>query len=186
MSTDINRSKSPTRRAFLGWWIAGILTATVAAVVAPLGVYLFPPGTANRTKQKIRVSLATPVAALAEGAASRFDAPTGMAFVMADGGEQNAAGDPTFGGFLTRDQGRLRAFAMPAPWVLIRIRRWQEAFRVSLPWVRVRPRWQGHSRSRHQPVVASHVGRRTRRQRHRRGGTVHRRLSIRDVTQPHI
>jgi Rieske Fe-S protein len=115
MSTDINRSKAPTRRAFLGWWIAGILTATVAAVAAPLGVYLFPPGTANRTKQKIRVSLAAPVAALAEGAASRFDAPDGMAFVMADGGEQNAAGNPTFGGFLTRDHGTLRAFAITCP-----------------------------------------------------------------------
>jgi Rieske Fe-S protein len=115
MSSGINRSKSPTRRAFLGWWIASILTATVAAVAAPLGLYVFPPGTANRTKQKIRVSLATPVAALAEGAASRFDAPTGMAFVMADGGEQNAAGDPTFGGFLTRDQGKLRAFAITCP-----------------------------------------------------------------------
>jgi Rieske Fe-S protein len=115
MSSGINRSKSPTRRAFLGWWIASILTATVAVVAAPLGLYVFPPGTANRTKQKIRVSLATPVAALAEGAASRFDAPTGMAFVMADGGEQNAAGDPTFGGFLTRDQGKLRAFAITCP-----------------------------------------------------------------------
>jgi Rieske Fe-S protein len=115
MTSAINRSKAPTRRAFLGWWIGALLTATVAAVVAPLGVYVFPPGTGNRAKQKIRVSLAAPVAALAEGAASRFDAPAGMAFVMADGGEQNAAGNPTFGGFLTRDHGTLRALAITCP-----------------------------------------------------------------------
>jgi Rieske Fe-S protein len=115
MSADLKRSRTPTRRAFLGWWIGTLLTATVAAVAAPLGIYLFPPPSPNRTKQTIRVALATPVAALEEGAASRFDAPAGMAFIMADGGEGNAAGDPTFGGFLTRDQGALRAFAITCP-----------------------------------------------------------------------
>lgn len=115
MSSDIKRPRTPTRRTFLGWWIGALLTATVVTVVAPLGVYLFPPRAANRTKQKIRVTLATPVAALADGAASRFDAPDGMAFIMADGGELNAAGDPTFGGFLTLDNGKLRAFAITCP-----------------------------------------------------------------------
>jgi len=91
------------------------MTATVATVVAPLAIYLFPGRGPNQTKQKIRVTLATPVAALAEGAASRFDAPAGMAFTIADGGEQNTAGDPTFGGFLTRDGGQLRAFAITCP-----------------------------------------------------------------------
>jgi Rieske Fe-S protein len=84
-------------------------------VVTPLGLYLFPPRAPNQTKQKIRVALDTQVAALREGAASRFDAPAGMAFIMADGGEGNAAGDPTFGGFLTRDQGNLRALAITCP-----------------------------------------------------------------------
>jgi cytochrome b6-f complex iron-sulfur subunit len=115
MSSVSKRSKNPTRRTFLGWWLGALLTATVATVAAPLAVYLFPPRAPNQTKQKIRVALATPVAALAEGAASRFDAPDGMAFTMADGGEENNAGDPTFGGFLTRDQGTLRAFAITCP-----------------------------------------------------------------------
>ncbi len=92
------------------------MLATIAAVVvAPIAVYIFPPRGANRAIGKIRVALATPVAELKEGAATRFDAPAGMAFVMADGGEQNAAGDPTFGGFLTRDQGTLRALAITCP-----------------------------------------------------------------------
>ena len=84
-------------------------------MAAPLGIYIFPPRSPNQAKQKIRVALATPVEALPEGAASRFDAPPGLAFTMADGGEGNAAGDPTFGGFLTRDKGTLRAFAITCP-----------------------------------------------------------------------
>ena len=56
-----------------------------------------------------------PLTGLREGAASRFDAPAGTAFVMADGGENNSPGDPTFGGFLTRDGGQLRAFAITCP-----------------------------------------------------------------------
>lgn len=115
MTIDSPRPRPSTRRTFLGWWIGLLLTTTVAVVVAPVAVYLLPPRGANRAKGKIRVALATPVAELKEGAATRFDAPAGMAFVMADGGEQNAAGDPTFGGFLTRDQGILRAFAITCP-----------------------------------------------------------------------
>jgi cytochrome b6-f complex iron-sulfur subunit len=115
MGVDAPKPGSPTRRTFLGWWIGFLLTATVATVIAPIAVYIVPAHGANRGKGKIRVALATPIAELKEGAATRFDAPAGMAFVMADGGGQNAAGDPTFGGFLTRDQGNLRALAITCP-----------------------------------------------------------------------
>jgi Rieske Fe-S protein len=115
MSSDIKRKREPTRRAFLGWWIATLMTATVATVAAPLAVYLFPARPKDQKKQIVRVALATPVAALAEGAATRFDAPAGTAFTMADGGEGNTAGDPTFGGFLTKEQGQVRAFAITCP-----------------------------------------------------------------------
>ena len=114
MSFNFKAPRTPTRRTFLGWWIATLLTATVATVVAPLAVYIFPR-TPNQARQKIRLVLSGPVTALPEGAASRFDAPPGAAFIMADGGEGNAAGDPTFGGFLTRDKGTLRAFAITCP-----------------------------------------------------------------------
>jgi Rieske Fe-S protein len=115
MSSDPKRLRTPTRRAFLGWWIATLMSATVVTAVAPLLVYLLPARAKGQVKQKIRVTLATPVDALREGAASRFDAPAGMAFIMADGGEGNTAGDPTFGGFLTRDGGTLRALAITCP-----------------------------------------------------------------------
>jgi Rieske Fe-S protein len=91
------------------------MTAAVVTVVAPLGVYLFPPRDPRQMKQRIRVALDTPLNALREGAVTRFDAPNGTAFVMADGGEQNAPGDPTFAGFVTRDAGQLRVFAITCP-----------------------------------------------------------------------
>src|SRR5260370_14657429 len=112
MSVDSSGPRPPTRRTFLGWWL-GVLLATIAAVVvAPIAVYIFPPHGANRAKGKIRVALATPVAELKEGAATRFDAPAGMAFVMADGGAQNAAADPTVRAFLTRDHGTQCPFTL--------------------------------------------------------------------------
>jgi cytochrome b6-f complex iron-sulfur subunit len=115
MSTNQNSSKSSTRRAFLGWWIAGLLGATVATALGPLAVYIFPPRRPGQRIGKIRVALGTSLAGIAEGTAVRFDAPAGMAFTMADGGEANAAGDPTFGGFVARDGGTLRAFAITCP-----------------------------------------------------------------------
>jgi Rieske Fe-S protein len=104
-----------TRRTFLGWWLATLLTATVATVVGPLVVYLLPPRNPSELKQKVRVALNMSLASLREGMAAKFDAPPGTAFVMADGGENNAAGDPTFGGFVTRERGVLRAFAITCP-----------------------------------------------------------------------
>src|SRR5260370_10707146 len=101
MSVDSAKQRPPTRRTFLAWWMGVLLTAIVATVVAPIAVYLFPPRGPNQAKGKIRVALTTPVALLKEGAATRFDAPAGIAFVMADGCEWNAAGDPTVGRFFT-------------------------------------------------------------------------------------
>jgi len=108
------RSKLPTRRAFLGWWIAGLLGAIVTAVAGPTAVYLLPRGGLN-LRNRIRVALDRPLADIADGSPVRFDSPPGMAFTMADGGEANAAGDPTFGGFVVRDRGTLRAFAITCP-----------------------------------------------------------------------
>lgn len=115
MSTQTKSSKEPTRRAFLGLWLGTLLAATVAAVAGPLAVYLYPPRDPRLLKQTIRVALDTALANLKEGAASRFNAPDGTAFLMADGGENNAPGDPTFGGFVTREGGQLRAFAITCP-----------------------------------------------------------------------
>lgn len=92
-----------------------LLAATVAAVVGPVGVYLFPPPDPKLLKKTIRVALDRAIANIKEGGFSQFNAPPGMAFVMADGGENNAPGDPAFGGFLTREGGQLRALAITCP-----------------------------------------------------------------------
>lgn len=115
MSTQTQLTREPTRRVFLGFWLGTLLAAAVATVVGPIGVYLFPPRDPKLMKETIRVALDTALANLKEGAASRFNAPNGTAFVMADGGENNAPGDPTFGGFLTREGGQLRALAITCP-----------------------------------------------------------------------
>jgi cytochrome b6-f complex iron-sulfur subunit len=115
MSVPRPTSRPTTRRAFLGWWIAGLLGATIGTVLAPLAVYIFPPRGQNMRAGKIRVALPKPVADIAEGTAVRFDSPAGTSFTMADGGEANAAGDPTFGGYLIRARGVLRAFAITCP-----------------------------------------------------------------------
>src|SRR5258708_15759167 len=106
---SFRQPKTATRRSFLGWWMTSILTATVVAALSPIAVYIFPPRNPNQRKQTIRIALDTPVGALKEGGVSRFAAPAGMAFVMADGGEGNTAGDPPFAGYLTPDQGPLPA-----------------------------------------------------------------------------
>jgi cytochrome b6-f complex iron-sulfur subunit len=115
VGTNKGGSKSPTRRTFLGWWIAGLLSATVVSVVAPLAVYVLPPRRRNLGGGRIRVALNTPLADIPEGSALRFDSPAGMSFTMADGGEGNTAGDPTYGAYLAREQGTLRAFAITCP-----------------------------------------------------------------------
>src|SRR5260370_9144766 len=104
-----------TRRAFLGWWLGTVLAATVVAVVAPVAVYLYPPRDPRRMKERVRVALDAPLSALREGTVSRFDAPAGAAFVMADGGENNSPGDPPFSRFLTRHRGHLRPFSVTCP-----------------------------------------------------------------------
>src|SRR2546430_17718941 len=109
MAPQPKPAKEPTRRAFLGWWLGTLLAATVVSAVAPIAVYLFPPRDPKQIKEKVRVALDAPLTALREGAVSRFDAPAGTAFVMADGGESNSPGDPTFGGCPTPHGGRVGA-----------------------------------------------------------------------------
>src|SRR3989442_12520881 len=89
-----------TRRTFLGWWMASLLTATVAIGLAPILVFLWPAPAEGQKKTKLAVTLATPIEQLSNGNAIKFDAPTSpnSAFVMADGGGDNAAGDLAFGG----------------------------------------------------------------------------------------
>jgi Rieske Fe-S protein len=115
MRDDPGRPPSTTRRTFLAWSIGGLLSATVVAVAGPIVVYLWPPRMPREARGKIRVPLSTPLSGIQEGQAVRFDAPPGKGFVMADGGGVNAAGNVTYGGFVTRAGGQVRALAITCP-----------------------------------------------------------------------
>src|SRR5579864_5725369 len=93
---DAAAPRRVTRRTFLGWWIASLMTATVVTGLLPL-----------------LVSLDTPLDQLQDESATKFVAPTSpnSAFVMADGGGDNAPGDLAFGGFLVKTGGKVSVFA---------------------------------------------------------------------------
>jgi Rieske Fe-S protein len=103
-----------TRRTFIGWWMASLLTATVVVGLAPILVYIWPAPPKGQKKQPLTVSIGKAVDQLADGDAVKFDAPTNpnAAFIMADGGGDNAPGELAFGGFVVKNQGKVEVFAI--------------------------------------------------------------------------
>ncbi|HSS60969.1 MAG TPA: Rieske 2Fe-2S domain-containing protein [Candidatus Limnocylindrales bacterium] len=110
---DAAATRRVTRRTFLGWWLASLLTATVVTGVLPILVFLWPAPPKGQKKGLLQVSLDTPLDQLADGSATKFNAPTSpnSAFIMADGGGDNAAGDLAFGGFIAKTGGKVSVFA---------------------------------------------------------------------------
>jgi Rieske Fe-S protein len=105
-------SRPVTRRNFIVWYLAGLLTATVVAIVAPIIVYIYPPqGQAKKTNSTIKLDKA--LSALAKNEAVKFDAPPETGFIMKDGGGDNAPGKVAFGGFAAKDaSGNVNVFAV--------------------------------------------------------------------------
>ena len=103
-----------TRRNFLGWAMAVLLTATVVTGLAPILVFLWPAPPKGQRKGPLNVPLQTPLDQIQEGDAVKISAPNSpnSAFIMADGGGDNAKGDLAFGGFVVKNQGKLDVFAM--------------------------------------------------------------------------
>ena len=95
--------------------MASLLTATVVAGAAPILVYLWPAPPKGQKKGTVKVTLQSSIDSLQNGDAIKFDAPKtpNTAFIMADGGGDNAPGDLAFGGFLTKDEnGKMHCFAI--------------------------------------------------------------------------
>jgi Rieske Fe-S protein len=103
-----------TRRTFLGWWLASLLTATVITAVAPILVYFWPAPPKGQKKGPVNVALQTPIDQLQDGDAVKFDAPRNpnTAFIMADGGGDNAPGELAFGGYVVKTSGKVNVFAI--------------------------------------------------------------------------
>jgi Rieske Fe-S protein len=102
-----------TRRTFLGWWLASLLTATVVAGVLPILVYFWPAPPKGQKKGPITITLDTPLNQIQDGDTTKILAPTNpnSAFIMADGGGDNAAGDLAFGGYVVNTNGKIIVFA---------------------------------------------------------------------------
>ena len=95
--------------------MASLLTATVVIGGAPIVVFLWPAPPKGQKKGPIKVSLTKAISQIANADAVKFDAPTSpnSAFIMADGGGDNAAGELAFGGFVVKDAaGKVNVFAI--------------------------------------------------------------------------
>jgi Rieske Fe-S protein len=94
--------------------MASILTSLTVAGIVPILPYLWPPPPKGQKKGPLTIALDTPLDQIADGQAVKFNAPTSpnSAFIMADGGGDNAAGDLAFGGFVVKNQGKVDVFAI--------------------------------------------------------------------------
>jgi len=103
-----------TRRNFIGWWLGSIMTATLVVVIAPILVYIWPAPPKGQKRGQLTVPLTKSLDDMQDGDAVKFDAPTSpnSAFIMADGGGDNAAGDLAFGGFVVKSGSDLHVFAI--------------------------------------------------------------------------
>lgn len=101
-----------TRRNFIAWYLAGLLTAAGAAVVAPLVIFLYPPAGSSKPRP-LTIKLDRALDQVQEGDALKFQSPPGTGFVMADGGGDNRPGAIAFGGYVVmKAAGALDVFAL--------------------------------------------------------------------------
>jgi len=97
--------------------MAGLLTATVVAVVGPILVYVWAPPAKGQKKAGLTVALSEDLSSVGSKTVVQFNAPPNSAFLMATGGGGNSPGDPTFGGFLVNPGSgqQLEVFATRCP-----------------------------------------------------------------------
>ncbi len=90
------------------------MTATIFTALPPLLVFLWPAAPKGQRKGPLTIALDTPIDQLSDGQAVKFNAPTSpnSAFIMADGGGDNAAGELAFSGFVVKNQGKVDVFAI--------------------------------------------------------------------------
>lgn len=90
------------------------MTATVLTALPPLLLFLWPAPAKGQKKGPLTITLDTPLDQIQDGDAVKFNAPTNpdSAFIMADGGGDNAPGDLAFGGFVVKNNGKVDVFAI--------------------------------------------------------------------------
>lgn len=100
-----------SRRTFLTWYMAGLMTATVVAGLAPVLVYIWAPPPKGQKQGEIEVTLKDSLDSLQELQAVQFQAPASTAFIMANGGGDNAPGDLAYTGYAVKVAGKIMYFA---------------------------------------------------------------------------
>lgn len=101
----------PTRRNFIVWYLASLLTAFALAMIAPIIPYVIPPPAKGSGRVKIPIQLPKGLSALQDKEAISFDAPNGEAFEIASSGGDNVAGEPAFKGWLVKLGSQIKVFA---------------------------------------------------------------------------
>ena len=93
--------------------MASVLTAFAGALVLPILPFLWPAAPKGQKKGALRVTLDTAIDQLKDESATKFTAPTSpnSAFIMADGGGDNAPGDLAFGGYVVKTAGKVAVYA---------------------------------------------------------------------------
>lgn len=104
-----------TRRKFIVWWMTGLLTAFAAVVVAPLLIYIWPDSNGRVKNVKVKVSLDTPLDQIKATSPVQFNAPSGLALRMIDGGGDNYAGKVSYGGYMVNTGGKLTSYSITCP-----------------------------------------------------------------------
>lgn len=101
-----------SRRTFLTWYMAGLMTATVVAGLLPILVFIWPPPPPNQKNGDVKVTPDTPLTQLADGDATRFTSPQNGGFIMQDGGGDNARGDVAYSGYAVKQGSKTYFFAV--------------------------------------------------------------------------
>jgi len=93
--------------------MAAVLTAFAVTGLLPILVYFWPAPPKGQKKGPLIIALDTAIDQMPDNSATKFVAPTSpnSAFVMADGGGDNAPGDLAFGGFVVKTGGQVKVFA---------------------------------------------------------------------------
>lgn len=93
--------------------MAAVLTAFAVTGLLPILVFFWPAPPKGQKKGPITIALDTPIDQLQDGTATKILAPTSpnSAFIMADGGGDNAPGDLAFGAFVVKNGSNVSVFA---------------------------------------------------------------------------
>ena len=92
--------------------MGGLLGATTLAAIAPILVFIWPAPAKGSGAKQIPIQLKNGLNGLVEGKPERVEAPAGTAFVMADGGGDNGAGDLAFTAYAVKSQGKVKLLAV--------------------------------------------------------------------------